>query len=85
MDTLELEMKRMEIIRLLLDIDDSRKLDEIERMIYEDDTFEKKETEDILSWDEVRRDLDLAEQEEGGIPQEEVFAELEHKFPFLCG
>ena len=91
MSTTEMDLERAEIIRMLFAVDSREVLDNVKRTIsrylsvspmVDDGKAVKPPCQFTL--EELNRELDKAEAQEGGIPSEEVFAKLERKYSFLC-
>ena len=86
-----MDLERMEIIRMLFDVDSREVLDSVKRTIRhylhlpdESKAEERAEAPCQFTVEELNRELDEAEAEEGGVPSDMVFAELEKRYAALC-
>lgn len=92
MSTTEMmDLERLEIIRMLFAVDSSEVLDSVKRTIsrYLSAPASVTGKEALtppcrFTVEELNRELDEAEAQEGGVPSDIVFARMEKKYTFLC-
>jgi hypothetical protein len=80
MNTLEIYAKRDELARKILNVEDIHVLEKLKDAI--DNVFSSEAKP--YTMDELNSRIDDAESEEGGTPSSQVFADIEHKNPWLC-
>lgn len=89
METMELEMERMEIIREVVETDSRELLQQLKDVV---DAWrgkrEKVVEEEVppcqFTIKELEREIELAETSGPGIPGDEVWAKMKRKYPELC-
>lgn len=89
MESTELEMERMEIIRQVVETDSRELLQQLKEVV---DAWRGKRGKVVeeevppcqFTIKELEQILARAEKQKGGIPSEVVFARLRHKYPELC-
>ena len=92
MSTTEMmDLERLEIIRMLFAVDSSEVLYSVKRTISRSLSAPSSVTgKEALTppcrftVEELNRELDEAEAQEGGVPSDIVFARMEKKYTFLC-
>lgn len=89
MESTELEMERMEIIRQVVETDSRELLQQLKEVV---DAWRGKRKKVVeaevppcqFTIKELEREIELAESSGPGIPSNEVWAKMKRKYPELC-